>query len=203
VFHSYDVNSEEKLRYKLGVVIFFMMFLALYSIQIYVMIDGFMLYYKWRQLMIPSKKAIELSLKDSSFKTEAQMRLEAIRARFSPEINKMNIIFVYLQFSAVIRFVAYSWIRFSSQQAFTDWVQIKDEYFLITYMTELWITIGLFAFLFEQIMSKMAKESRVKDDQLRAKMASTDFDREDSLVHVMRNSELGPGVVLRPKSDET
>ena len=98
VFHSYDVNGEEKLRYKLGVVIFFMMFLALYSIQIYVMIDGFMLYYKWRQLMIPSKKAIELSLKDSSFKTEAQMRLEAIRARFSTEINKMNIIFVYLQF---------------------------------------------------------------------------------------------------------
>ena len=82
-------------------------------------------------------------------------------------------------------------------------MQIKDEYFLITYVTELWITIGLFAFLFEQIMSKMAKESRVKDDQLRAKMASTDFDREDSLVHVMRNSELGPGVVLRPKSDET
>jgi len=128
------------------------------------MIDGFMLYYKWRQLMIPSEKAIELSLKDSSLKTEAQMRLEAIRARFSPEINKMNIIFVYLQFSAVIRFLAYSWIRFSSQQAFTDWVQIKDEYFLITYLTELWITSGLFAFLFEQIMSKMAKESRVKDD---------------------------------------
>ena len=58
VFHSYDVNGEEKLRYKLGVVIFFMMFLALYSIQIYVMIDGFVLYYKWRQLMIPSKKKI-------------------------------------------------------------------------------------------------------------------------------------------------
>jgi hypothetical protein len=75
-----------------------MMFLALYSIQIYVMIDGFMLYNKWRQLMIPSKEAILHSLKDNSFKNEAQMRLEAIRARFSPEINKMNIIFVYLQF---------------------------------------------------------------------------------------------------------
>ena len=74
---------------------------------------------------------------------------------------------------------------------------------MIIYVTELWITIGLFAFLFEQIMSKMAKESRDMNDQLKAKMESTNFDREDSLVHIVRNSELGPGVVLRPKSDET
>ena len=47
------------------------MFLGLYSIQFYVMIDGFVLYYKWRQLVIPSKAAIELSLRDDSFKTSA------------------------------------------------------------------------------------------------------------------------------------
>lgn len=113
------------------------------------MVDGFYTYFKWRTLVIPSKAAVELSLRDDSLKTSAQKRLEAIRALFSTEIYKMNIIFVYLQTQAVIRFVCYSWIRFSSQQAFTDWIPIKDEYFFIIYLTELWITIGLFAFLFD------------------------------------------------------
>jgi hypothetical protein len=73
-----------------------MMFLALYAIQIYVMVDGFKLYYKWCKLVIPSKEAIELSMKDNSLKNEAQIRLEFIRACLSPKINKMHIIFVYL-----------------------------------------------------------------------------------------------------------
>ena len=67
---------------------------------------------------------------------------------FSTETYKMHIIFVYLQTQAVIRFVCYSWIRFSSQTAFTDWVPISDQYFFIIYLTELWITSGLFTFLF-------------------------------------------------------
>jgi hypothetical protein len=73
------------------------MFLAQFSIQFYVMIEGFVLYHKWRELVIPSKDAIELSQKDDSFKTSAQKRLEAIRMLFSTEIYKMHIIFVYLQ----------------------------------------------------------------------------------------------------------
>lgn len=46
--------------------------------------------------MIPSKEAIELSMKDNSLKNEAQIRLEFVRACLSPKINKMHIIFVYL-----------------------------------------------------------------------------------------------------------
>ena len=45
--------------------------LALFSIQTYVMIDGFVLYYKWRQLIIPSEEAIKVAEMDDSAKSSA------------------------------------------------------------------------------------------------------------------------------------
>jgi hypothetical protein len=34
-----------------------------------VMIDGFILYFKWRQLVIPSREALKVAQTDDSFKT--------------------------------------------------------------------------------------------------------------------------------------
>jgi hypothetical protein len=49
IFHSYDTaNSDQTLRYKLGSTVFFVMFMALISIQFYVMVEGFVYYYLWR-----------------------------------------------------------------------------------------------------------------------------------------------------------
>jgi hypothetical protein len=60
-FHKFDAaDSEQTLRYNVGTVLFFLMFIALFSIQTYVMIDGFVLYYKWRQLIIPTAEALSI-----------------------------------------------------------------------------------------------------------------------------------------------
>jgi hypothetical protein len=49
IFHSYDTaNSDQTLRYKIGSTVFFVMFMALLSIQFYVMYEGFVYYKKWR-----------------------------------------------------------------------------------------------------------------------------------------------------------
>jgi hypothetical protein len=61
----------------------------------------------------------------------------------------MHIIFGYLQVAAGVRFAVYCCVRFQSIEAFTDWIAIDDVYFYLIYATELWITIGLFAFLFD------------------------------------------------------
>jgi hypothetical protein len=68
--HYFDSpNSEETFRYTIGTIIFFVMFMALFSVQTYVMIDGFILYFKWRQLVIPSREALKVAQTDDSFKT--------------------------------------------------------------------------------------------------------------------------------------
>lgn len=68
--HYFDgPNSEETFRYTIGTIIFFVMFMALFSVQTYVMIDGFILYFKWRQLVIPSSEALKVAQTDDSFKT--------------------------------------------------------------------------------------------------------------------------------------
>lgn len=55
LFHSLDVkNSEETLRYKFGTVAYFVLFIALFSVQVFVLIDGFETYYRWRRLILPA-----------------------------------------------------------------------------------------------------------------------------------------------------
>jgi len=148
--HYFDSpNSEETFRYTIGTIIFFVMFMALFSVQTYVMIDGFILYFKWRQLVIPSSEALKVAQMDDSFKTGGQKRLELIRSLFQPEVHKMHIIFAYLQVAAVVRIAVYCWVRFRSQKAFTEWIPIADGYFYVIYLTEVWITVGMFAFLFD------------------------------------------------------
>lgn len=81
----------------------------------------------------------------------------------------MHVIFTYLQVAAVVRFGVYCWIRFSSQEAFTDWIPISDVYFYIIYCTELWITIGMFAFLFDQAAKQ---QSKLKAEEMSFEQAS-------------------------------
>lgn len=57
LFHSLDVeNSEETLRYKLGTVAYFVLFIALFSVQVIVLIDGFETYHRWRRLILPTNE---------------------------------------------------------------------------------------------------------------------------------------------------
>ena len=44
-------NSEDTVTFRLGQVGFFTCFTALFIIQLYVLIDGFVLYKKWRRLV--------------------------------------------------------------------------------------------------------------------------------------------------------
>lgn len=47
------------------------MYLGLLSIQIYIFVDGFIDYFKWRTLMIPTEEALRDAEKDASLKTQA------------------------------------------------------------------------------------------------------------------------------------
>lgn len=151
LFHKYDTpNSEQTKRYQIGQIVYFTCFLILFVVQTIVMIDGFVTYCRWRRLVIPSKVGLQISEIDDQLKSTQQQKLEVIRALFAPEIHRMNIIFLYLQVPAVVRFVCYVSIRFRSKQAFIDWVPIGNKYFYVIYFTEMWITFGLFAFLFDE-----------------------------------------------------
>lgn len=92
--------------------------------------------------------------------------------------------------------MCYSWIRFSSQKAFTDWVPISDGYFFIIYVTELWITSGLFTFLFLQTRKKATPEVSHVEEGFEFHKGLTIDEREDSLVHVVPNRDLGPGIIV-------
>lgn len=85
-----------------------------------------------------------------------------------PNTYKMNIIFVYLQLQATVRFCVYFYVRFRTEQAFTEWVEIGDTAFYTIYITEIWITCGLFLFLFY--------ENREKSEPEREELS---FDEED------------------------
>lgn len=61
---------------------------------------------------------------------------------------KMNIIFLYLEVQASVRLAIYFYVRFRTLQAFIDWIYISDKLYFAIYFTEIWITFGLFIFLF-------------------------------------------------------
>lgn len=143
------INSQEgSPLYKTGQVSFFSFFIILLGIQIYVFIDGFVVFAKWRKLIIPSEDARKKAEQDDSEKNEAQLRLETIRALMKENTFKMNIIFLYLEVQASVRLAIYFYVRFRTLKAFIDWIYISDKLFFAVYFTEIWITFGLFIFLF-------------------------------------------------------
>jgi hypothetical protein len=164
VYHMQaGAGSESTSIYKLGQVIYFVFFILLFVIQLGVFIDGFVIYYHWRRLIVTTDPNSTGAQAESSTNiAESQIRLESIRILFKPQISKMNAIFVYLQGAATIRLVVYIVLRFQSQTAFTDWIAIDVKYFLIIYASELWITVGLFIFVFDSI--KNIEKSQVSAD---------------------------------------
>lgn len=147
-------STEDTTTYAIGNILFFLCFLAMFSVQTYVLIDGFVTYFKWRKLIIPSDEALTISDRDDSFKSEPQLRLEQIRQLLQPKTKEMNFIFAYLAVAGIVRFAVYCMIRFKNQNAFVNWEPIPEPYFVIIYLTELWISIGLFIFLFNQNSGK-------------------------------------------------
>jgi len=172
---------------KTGEACFFLLIAGLLGIQAYICCDGFILYYKWRILMIPSEEALQLAEKDASLKTQSQMRLEMIRELMQPNIYKMNIIFVYLQFQATVRLTVYCVVRFSNNMTMTEWVPIGDVFFIVIYVTEIWITLGLFLFLCSEHKKSGEDDSDMvfeRTDDIEGTIAVA-----DSLVHTQTMAE--------------
>lgn len=147
----------------MGQVSFFSFFIILLGIQIYVFIDGFVVFAKWRKLIIPSESARKIAEQDDCEKKEAQLRLEMIRTLMQENTWKMNIIFVYLQIQALVRFGIYCYVRFRTLQAFIDWIYISDKLYFAIYFTEIWITFGLFIFLFFERQSASREQAELED----------------------------------------
>jgi hypothetical protein len=59
-------NTTETLRYKLGALTYLIIFLSLLLVQGYVMIEGFVLYFKWRRLIIPPNNNVRLGEEGSA-----------------------------------------------------------------------------------------------------------------------------------------
>ena len=137
--------------------------------------------------MIPSEEALQLAEKDASLKTQSQMRLEMIRELMQPNIYKMNIIFVYLQFQATVRLTVYCVVRFSNNMTMTEWVPIGDVFFIVIYVTEIWITLGLFLFLCSEHKKSGEDDSDMvfeRTDDIEGTIAVA-----DSLVHTQTMAE--------------
>jgi hypothetical protein len=63
-------------------------------------------------------------------------------------------------------------------------------------VTELWITSGLFTFLFLQTRKKGTPEVNHVDEGFEYHKGLTIDEREDSLVHVVPNRDFGPGIIV-------
>ena len=106
-----------------------------------------------------------------------------------PNTYKMNIIFVYLQLQATVRFCVYFYVRFRTEQAFTEWVEIGDTAFYTIYMTEIWITVGLFLFLFyENQETSEPERDELSIDEEEMNRGQTVVFKDESVVKVKNDN---------------